>query len=211
MRFLLVVFAASLCNSWAVAARAVVNDVSIQVQVAPETFWPGSSQVITMTLHNDGPDVAGGGSNLAFPVDVLQRGITLPNQSTSDIPYNVFAAPSGCRVGWQVVGPLPDLSFILIWSYHFQPIPAGGSRTCTIPITFYDHATTNIPTHWWAYRVPSDPDWSNNLATYEFVRGSPPPPRPVPLLSITGAAVLTMGLALAAGFRLSRLRWLCQW
>lgn len=186
-------------------------DLSIDVSVTPATFWPGSSATIAMTLHNAGPDVAGAGSTIPFPIFVLQRGIPLPTMSVTDIPYNIYVRPQGCNVASEVVGPLPDLSFQLVWTFHFAAIPAGESRSCEIPITFYNHATSSFPTYWLAFPDPTDPNLLNNRVNYEFVRGAPPPPTPVPIFSSWGRALQALGLLLLANWGMHRIARRSRW
>lgn len=178
-------------------------DLEIGVSVSPPTFHPGSGATITMTLTNHGPGVAGIG-NENFPIFVVQRGFRVPNISRRDLPYDVYDLPIGCNVITELVGPgpPPDFAFELVWSFYFQRIAPGETRTCTMPIVFNHTPFPSFDTDWLAYPVPEDPDLSNNVAAFRFVAGAPPAAIPVPALSIYGLFFMALSLGLTAKRRL---------
>jgi hypothetical protein len=169
----------------------VQADLAVSVSVTPSEFSPGSHGSISLTLNNHGPDTAGTG---AFSNLVFQRGFRL-EVPTDRPPYDIRDPVIGCFVVTEIVGPFSDLSFGLVWSYYFDVIAPGTSRTCTFPIEFYPQPFENFDTFWITALSTEDPNPSNNRVDYRFVAGTPfLAPTPVPTMGLPGLMALLSGL-----------------
>lgn len=173
-------------------------DLSLSVHVTPSSFAPGERGTVRLTLHNAGPDAAGTIRPGPFANLVLQRGFRLESAYQRG-PYQVVAPVSGCFITYDIVGPYTDLSFGLVWSYYFEVVPAGESRTCTFDIKFADRPFSTFETFWRSISYPGeDPNIDNDRVDYTFIAAGDLPV-PVPASSfwaMTGLAALLVSLGL---------------
>ena len=173
----------------------VQADLEVSVSVTPSSFSPGSQGIVSLTLTNHGPDTAGTGS---FANLVLQRGFRL-EVITDRPPYEIREPVSGCVIAPEIVGPFSDLSFGFVWTYYFDAIPAGTSRTCTFAIEFSPRPFDSFDTFWRTAATTEDPNPANNQADYRFIAGIPLiPPQPVPGLRLIAQLLLAASLLLLA-------------
>ena len=87
-------------------------DLSLGVVVSPKTFVPGGRNTIALTVHNGGPDVAGG--NTSSSIDVYGEGYIITTQPP---PFEVVAPIEGCWIERAVSEPLPDGNIALLFIY----------------------------------------------------------------------------------------------
>lgn len=173
-------------------------DLSIHVDMTPDTFVPSGTNTFSITVHNAGPGDAGASRPDDLPIAVYGSSIIFPPTEPPplDISYEV---DGGCYL-WRFSEPLPNGNWVLLYSYSLEPIPAGQSRTCTSSIVFSPLATTSITTNWRVSALADDdinPD--NNRVDYTFVAAPPAPPAPVPAGSSLALACLGLALLLAGG------------
>ena len=86
-----------------------------------------------------------------------------------------------------------------MFSYWFDPIPAGESRTCTYRIQFLPSTLESFETDWLvsSYANDDDVDGSNNRFEYTFIAPSGVSVSiPVPMLSSASLLILGLGLLL---------------
>lgn len=167
----------------------------MSVSVSPASFSPGSSATVTLTLHNAGPATAGSTTRPPHLANlVLQKGFRR-EPPLNRPPYAIPTQGTGCFISYDIVGPLADLSFGWVWSFYFELIPAGESRTCTFPIQFYPTTTESFETFWVSSPLAPDPNPGNDRAFYTFVAGTPyVAPTPVPALAPSGLVTLILAL-----------------
>lgn len=195
-------FAQTLCLAGAVlvlpvvatAGTSVEADLAVSVSVVPSVFGPGSRGTVALTLHNLGPGPSGDPDMGVFANWVFQRGFRLEVPSDRP-PYEIRGPVSGCSIVEEIVGPFVDLSFGLVWTYYFQVLQPGESRTCTFQIEFYPRAFDSFDTHWRTATSPTDPNPDNNRVDYRFVSGAPyAEPIPVPAMNWAGLSLLLVGM-----------------
>jgi len=172
-------------------------DVSLQVTTAPVPFVPGGHAVVTMTVHNAGPDAAGATVPNQDTIVVFEDGFIITTQPP---PFTIPAQGEGCVIDTYVSDPLPNGDIGLVYIFYFDSIAAGESRVCTYGIDFDPSIRNDFATGWLVTSSnDDDSDLSNNRADYVF-QGSP---HSIPILSWQGLAVLGTGL-LAIGWRARR-------
>jgi hypothetical protein len=177
----------------ATAGTSVEADLAVGVSVVPSVFGPGSRGTVALTLHNLGPG-SGDPDMGVFANWVFQRGFRLEVPSDRP-PYEIRGPVSGCSIVEEIVGPFVDLSFGLVWTYYFQVLQPGESRTCTFQIEFYPRAFDSFDTHWRTATSPTDPNPENNRVDYRFVFGAPyTEPIPVPATNWQGLSLLLVGM-----------------
>ena len=191
---LLIWAGASFGSIQASAGTPAQVDLSLGVVVSPKTFVPGGRNTIALTVHNGGPDVAGG--NTSSSIDVYGEGYIITTQPP---PYEVVEPIEGCWVERFVTEPLPDNNIGLLFVYYFDSIPAGQSRTCTYDIEFYPSTSAPLTLEWQVenWYTDIDTDSSNNTVDYTLVAAPAlSPSEPVPALSPLGWLTLGLGLLL---------------
>ena len=174
------------------------TDLSLSVSVTPSTFVVGGRSRVALTVHNTGPDQAGGGTDSSISVASEYYII-----NTRPPPYEVVEETAqGCWVERFVTEPLPDNSIALLFAYYFDSIPAGQSRTCTYEIEYYPSTRPPLPLEWTVstWYTDVDPDPSNNTLRYTL---EAQPVLPVPSGSGWSAAGL---IGVVIGLGLWRLR-----
>jgi len=196
----------------AMAGTTVQADLAVSVSVTPSVFSPGSSGTVSLTLHNLGPDPSGDPDLGILANWVFQRGFRLEVPSDRP-PYEVRGPVSGCLIVEEIVGPFTDLSFGLVWTYYFQTVQPGESRTCTFQIEFYPRPFESFDTYWRTATSSTDPNPENNRVDYRFVAGTPyVEPIAVPAMKWPGVVLLLVGMGWLAfqqrrqALRLSRYR-----
>lgn len=168
-------------------------DLSLSLHVTPSSFAPGQLGTVRLTLHNAGPDAAGTIRPGPFANLVLQRGFRLESAYQRG-PYEVVAPVSGCFITYDIVGPYTDLSFGLVWSYYFEVVPAGESRTCTFDIRFADRPFSTFDTFWRSVSYPGeDQNVDNDRVDYTFIAAADLPV-PVPASAFWAMAGLAVSL-----------------
>lgn len=181
-------------------------DLSVDVSVEPEQFVPGEISTVTMTVHNAGPDTAG---------DVLQGE---PYIVVYEKPYDIVTGPPpflipdlsvGCAAyveESEYIPGLPGGGITLMFTYWFEAIPAGQSRTCTYHVRFLPSTLDSFDTRW-IVRTSNDDDINpdNDRFDYTFVAAPPAPPVPVPLGPAWGWVGLALGLLMTAWLTLGKM------
>ena len=175
-------------HSLAAAAAPPGADVTVSVVVTPSTFQPGSTGVIELTMHNNGPDTAGSNA-----YNLIDQKAFLSTPPAPRAPYVVLPGVTGCVVGGQFLGPNVDMLWGYIGTFAYPSIPAGESRTCRIPIQFLDQPLESFDTYWRISTNPEDPDLSNNQVNYRFIAAAPPA-TPVPALDRWVILLTALGL-----------------
>ncbi|WP_067648981.1 hypothetical protein [Dokdonella koreensis] len=146
------------------AGQPAQADLSLSVVVTPSTFVAGGRNRVALTVHNAGPDLAGGGTESS--ISVASEFYII---NTRPPPYEVVEETAqGCWVERFVTEPLPDNSIALLFAYYFDSIPAGQSRTCTYEIEYYPSTHPPLPLEWtvFTWYTDVDPDPSNNTLRY---------------------------------------------
>ncbi len=94
-----------------------------------------------------------------------------------------------------------------MFSYWFDAIPAGESRTCTYRVHVLPSTVESFDTHW-TVRSSNDDDINpdNDRFDYTFVAAPPAPPVPVPSGPAWGWAGLALGLLVTARQTLGKMR-----
>lgn len=183
-------------------------DLSVSVSVTPAQFVPGGTAIVTMTVYNAGPDTAG---------DVLQGE---PYIVVYEKPYNIVGRPPpftlpepsvGCTAyveESEYIPGLPGGGISLLFSYWFDAIPAGQSRTCTYRVQFLPSTTESFATNWLVSSAANDDDVdpNNNRFDYTFVTVPSAAPASVPTGSLWGWIVLGIGFFLISSQTLRRHR-----
>ena len=178
-------------------------DLSIHVDMTPDTFVPSGTNTFSITVHNAGPGDAGASRPDDLPIAVYGSSIVFP--ATQPPPLDIsYSVDGGCYL-FRYSEPLPNGDWVLLYSYRLDPIPAGQSRTCSSAIEFSALAAADIATYWRVSALADDdiqPD--NNRFDYTFVAAPPAPPAPVPAGSSLALACLGLALLLAGGATLRR-------
>jgi len=185
-------------STLAVAGARPQVDLSVSVTMTPEPFVPGGIATVTMTVRNDGPEVAGATVPNQNTIIVFEKGYDITTQPP---PYVLFEPGMGCSAYAEESEPIfPGPHIFFGFSYWFGPIDPGDSRTCTYRLQLDPTTRQDFATYWIVHTTNDDdinPD--NNRFDYAFVAG---PPQPVPAASAIGLLTLSAGLLLAgAGAR----------
>lgn len=197
-------FITSLILSASVLAgeRAQV-DLSIDVDMTPATFTPGSWGIFSVTVHNAGPDAAGTVFPDEKPINVYSSSIVFPPEQPP--PLEILTVLTGNCWLDRYSEPLPSGQWIVQFIFSFDPIAAGASRTCTSEIEFSTLVTASVPTRWRV--VPHNDQETNsddNQVDYTFVAAPPAPPASVPSGSSWSWIALGLACFLTAGRALRR-------
>ena len=159
---------------------------------------------MTMTVHNAGPDTAGGVTPNDPYIVVYER----PYDIVTRPPPFILPDPSiGCTAyveESEYIPGLPGGGITLMFSYWFDAIPAGESRTCTYRIQFLPSTLESFETDWLvsSYANDDDVDGSNNRFEYTFI--APPAGSasiPVPMLSSASLLILGLGVLLMVNWK----------
>jgi len=163
---LLASFAAFAFPAAVVAGTRPQIDLLLEVTTTPLPFVPGGHGIVAITLHNAGPDTAGGTLSGQESINVYEDEFIITTQPP---PFEVRDPVIGCRVERFVSEPLPNGDIGLVFAFYFGPIPAGESRTCTYAIEF-DPSTRESFATGWIVTTPNDDDadLSNNRVDYVF-------------------------------------------
>jgi hypothetical protein len=179
----------------AVAQTPAQVDLSVSVSMTPPTFVPGAHGTFTVTVNNAGPDAAGmaGFGN----VNVYSNSYIVTTQPPP-FELGLWPVEGDCSTERFVTEPLPDGNIGLLFAVYFGVIPAGESRSCTIPITFYPSTRSSFSTHWQLASSPNfdDIDPANDYVDYVFHVH----PVMVPVQSTTVLTILASGLLLIVGW-----------
>ena len=171
-------------------------DLSLSVDASPAYFVPGSSGLVTLTIHNAGPDEAGATLPDQSTINVFQDGFLVTDQPPS---YEVVPPFEGCYVERVLVGPDVNGDTRLQFVYYVPAIPAGGSHVCAHSIQL-DATTVESFVSGWTLFAPNDDDIdsSNDRVEHLFeVRGEASVV-PVPTVSALGSGLLVLALGFLA-------------
>jgi hypothetical protein len=185
----------------AMAGNRPQVDLSVSVSTTPERFVADGIATVTMVVHNAGPDTAGG---------------VLPNEPyiiVYEKPYDIVTRPppfilpepsTGCTAyveESEYIPGLPGGGITLMFSYWFDVIPSGQSRTCTYRVQFLPSTLESFETRW-IVRTSNDDDVneSNNRFDYTFVAASLHAAVSVPALSLYSLVLLGFSLLLTVGW-----------
>jgi len=183
-------------NAWAGSSMPNV-DLSLGVDITPSEFTPGGSQVVSLTVYNSGPDAAGTIPGTSESIYVLEDAFYV-DESTPP-PFEVVAPISGCYIDRYITEPLPDNRIALLFIFNFEPIPPGGSRTCTYNIVYYSSTNQSFSSGWTVYTVN---DTDTNPANDYLPNMYRAAPISVPTTSEFGLVALTYLLGLSGLFAL---------
>jgi len=180
-------------------------DLSIEVSVTPEQFVAGGISIVTLRVHNEGPDVAGGVYPNEQTIIVLEKPYDIVGGPP---PFIIPEAGDGCTVyveESEYIPGLPEGGITLMWSYWFDAIAPGESRTCTYRAHMLETTTESFDSYWRVYApTDDDTDPDNNRVDYTFVAAPRAAVVPVPGLSSMALIVLGMMLVLAASMHRKR-------
>jgi hypothetical protein len=129
----------------ATAGTRLQVDLSLQVSTTPVPFVPGGYGTVALTLHNVGPDTAGGTLSGQESINVYEDQFIITVQPP---PFEVRDPVAGCRMERFVSEPLPNGDIGLVLAFYFGPIPAGESHTCTYAIEFHPSTRESFITGW---------------------------------------------------------------
>jgi len=188
-----------LALSSAIAGTRPQVDLSVSVTTTPIPFEPGGIVTVTMTVHNAGPEAAGATLPSQRSIIVREKPYDIVTQPP---PFALFEPAVGCSAYAEESEPIPGLpggGVTLLFSYYFDAIDPGETRTCTCRVEFLSSTLTDFATYW-RTTTPNDDDVdpSNNRFDYTFVAGSPQSAVSVPTLSLGSMLLLSFGLLLAA-------------
>lgn len=191
----------------ALAGERPQVDLSVHVTTTPEPFVPGDIATVTMTVYNAGPDTAGAVLPGESWIIIREKPYGIVDQPP---PFLLFEPANGCSAYTdesEYNPSLPGGGISLLFSYWFDAIPAGQSRTCIYRIRFLPSTRMDFATYW-RTTSPNDDDVnpSNNRFDYTFVAAPPTPPAPVPALSRPALLLLGSGALLAAMLVRRRIR-----
>jgi hypothetical protein len=133
-----------------------------------------------------------------------------PIRPVYEKPYDIVTRPPpfilpelsvGCTAyveESEYIPGLPGGGITLMFTYWFDAIPAGQSRTCTYRTQFLPSTLESFETHW-TVRTSNDDDINpdNDRFDYTFVAAPAQASIPVPTLSAIGLWILVAGLLLA--------------
>lgn len=150
-----------------------------------------------MVVHNKGPDVAGATLPGQKSIAVLENSYDI---TTSPPPYVLFEPATGCSAYAEESEPVfPGPRFFYLFSFWFDPIGPGESRTCTYRLRVGASTRESLDTYWLVHTSNDDGvDADNNRFDYTFVVAPPAPPAPVPLGPRWGWLALALGLLVIA-------------
>ena len=183
-------------STQAVAGARPQVDLSVSVTTTPEPFLPDGIVTVTMTVHNDGPDVAGATLPNQNSIIVYEKGYDITTQPP---PYVLFEPGVGCSAYTEESEPIfPGPHIFFGFSYWFGPIGPGDSRTCTYRLQLDPSTRQDFATHWIVH-TPNDDDVNpdNNRFDYTFVAAPAQASIPVPTLSAISLLILLVGLLFA--------------
>ena len=185
-------------NTVAASTRPQV-DLSVSVTTAPVPFVPGGVGTVTMTVHNAGPDTAGSVLPDQREIIVFEHGYNVTNNPP---PYELFEPAEGCSAYAEYSEYIPGQGVFLLFSFYFDDIAAGASRTCTYRVRFLASTRESFATSWLVSDSANDDDINpgNNRFDYQFLASI----SPVPALSPVGALALGMGLMLVGAWTQQR-------
>lgn len=183
-------------------------DLSVSVTTTPVPFVPDGIGTVTMTVHNAGPETAGATLPGQRLVIVLEKPYDIVTQPP---PFLLFEPAVGCSAYAQESEPIPGLpggGITLLFSYYFDAIAPGESRTCTYRVQFLSSTQADFGTYW-DTTSPNDDDInpSNDRFDYTFIAPAAPSMAvSVPALSVVGLCMLSVGLSLLTLLVRRRLR-----
>jgi hypothetical protein len=174
-------------------------DLSVNVRTTPEQLVSGGIVTVTMTVHNNGPDTAGGVLPNERDIIVYERPYDIVSRQP---PFLLFEPAIGCSAyaeESEYIPGLPGGGITLMFSYWFDAIPSGESRACTYRLQVLPTTIESFDTYWMV-RSSNDDDInpSNNRLDYTFVTAPPAPPISVPAGSPWGWILLSIGFSLIA-------------
>lgn len=173
-------------------------DLSVSVTTTPVPFVPGGIGTVTMTVHNAGPETAGATLPNQKLVIVLEKPYDIVTQPP---PFLLFEPAVGCSAYAQESEPIPGLpggGITLLFSYYFDAIAPGESRTCTYRVEFLPTTQADFATYW-DTTSPNDDDIDQNNDRFNYTFIAPAAPSvsaSVPALSLVGLCMLCVGLSL---------------
>lgn len=194
LSFFLILISLGLSSQSLRAGTTPQVDLSLSVEMSPESFVPGGRARVELTLHNAGPDVAGTIPPMPYRNFVIGDPFDV---TSSPPPFEVVEIVGGCAIERFVSEPLPDGRFELAFVYYFNEIPADQSRSCIFDIVFDPTVVTSFPGGFSAYANSNDNDWNpaNNRLNYTYVAAYvAQAPVPVPVFSVFGFISLLSGL-----------------
>lgn len=203
-RCAILILACALGVSSAVAGTRPQVDLSVSVSTTPEPFVPGGVVTVTMMVRNEGPDTAGATLPGQKSIAVLENSYDI---TTSPPPYVLFEPSTGCSAYAEESEPVfPGPRFFYSFSFWFDPIGPGESRTCTYRLRVGESTRESFDTYWLVH-TPNDDDVdpADDRFDYTFVAAPPAPPAPVPSGRSWGWAALGLGLWMTAWRRLGKL------
>lgn len=191
--FLVLVCAVGLSSAFAGTRPQV--DLSVNVSVEPSQFVPGEISTVTMTVHNAGPDTAGNVLHGEPDIVVYEKPYDIV---TRPPPFLIPDLSVGCTAyveESEYIPGLPDGGITLMFTYWFEAIPAGQSRTCTYHVQFLSSTLDSFDTRW-IVRTSNDDDINpeNDRFDYTFVAAPPASPVSVPTGPTWGWLALGLGL-----------------
>jgi len=185
----------------AIAGARPQVDLSVSVTTSPEPFVPGGIVTVTMTVHNAGPDTAGATLPNQRSIIILEKAYDIVDRPP---PFVLLEPATGCSAYAHVSEPIPGVpggGIAFLFSYYFDAIGPGESRTCIYRVRFLPSTQEDFATDWLT-TSPNDDDInpSNNRFDYTFVAAEPPAPVAVPALSPASWFLLGFGLLLTPVF-----------
>jgi hypothetical protein len=172
-------------------------DLSLDVTVSPRQFMPGSEHVVTLAVHNNGPDIAGAVLPDMTTIFVIEDQFY---DADGGPPFEIRDPVVACRADKFLAEPNVSVSFV----FFFGPIPPGESRTCTYGLEIYPWIVASFPTGWQVY-TPNDDDSdpSNDRVDFLF-QPAGEAPAAVSTFSRLGALLLVTSLLFVATLRWRR-------
>jgi hypothetical protein len=176
-------------------------DLSVSVTTSPVPFVPGGIVTVTMTVHNAGPETAGAMLPNQQSIVILEKPYDLVDHAA---PFVLFEPATGCNAYAHVPDPIPGVpggGLALLFTYYFDAIGPGQSRTCVYRLRILPSTQADIATYWETLN-PNEDDInpSNNRFDYTFIAAEPPAPVAVPALSPIAGFLLGIGLLLTPMF-----------
>jgi hypothetical protein len=164
----------------------IPSDVAVELLAVPSAqLHAGDRITFTVSATNNGPEPT---TELAFDSSPIYDELELAGFTTDCHGQFVVA----------VVDLENSFYYLLNWFPDDQALAVGETITCHVSMDYTQWAP---PTFAFSYSLSgylSDLDSSNNTSTVFLQRAAPPPPAPVPTLSIGWLAALVMSLAVGA-------------